>query len=210
MVIIMWTSISKKMYVFMLVILIIGIITGIVFVIMLDEATKEILFLNINEFLQNFSNTNINSGLMHLVILSSLLILSIFLVGGPLLIFYMFYNGFSIGFVVSSITYIFGIKGMLYGSIYILISRLVYIIVLIIFNVNLFKIIKCNIDSLVYKKSNKESYLSGVKAELKKINWPKFKDILKYTFATIIFCLILAGFFSILNLILSLIKGALV
>lgn len=156
MVIIMWTSISKKMYVFMLVILIIGIITGIVFVIMLDEATKEILFLNINEFLQNFSNTNINSGLMHLVILSSLLILSIFLVGGPLLIFYMFYNGFSIGFVVSSITYIFGIKGMLYGSIYILISRLVYIIVLIIFNVNLFKIIKCNIDSLVYKKSNKE------------------------------------------------------
>ena len=91
MVIIMWTSISKKMYVFMLIILIIGIMTGIVFVIMLDEATKEILFLNINEFLQNFSNTNINSGLMHLVILSSLLILSIFLVGGPLLIFYMFY-----------------------------------------------------------------------------------------------------------------------
>ena len=60
------------------------------------------------------------------------------------------------------------------------------------------------------KKSNKESYLSGVKSELKKVSWPKFKYILKYTFATIIFCLILAGFFSILNLILSLIKGALV
>ena len=60
------------------------------------------------------------------------------------------------------------------------------------------------------KKSNKESYLSGVKSELKKVSWPKFKDILKYTFATIIFCLILAGFFSILNLILSLIQGALV
>ncbi len=60
------------------------------------------------------------------------------------------------------------------------------------------------------KKDIKESYFSGVKVELKKVNWPKFKDILKYTFATIIFCLILAGFFSILNLILSLIKGALV
>ena len=60
------------------------------------------------------------------------------------------------------------------------------------------------------KKNIKESYFSGVKAELKKVNWPKFKDILKYTFATFIFCLILAGFFSILNLILSLIKGALV
>ena len=180
MVIIMWTSISKKMYVFMLVILIIGIITGIVFVIMLDEATKEILFLNINEFLQNFSNTNINSGLMHLVILSILLILSIFLVGGPLLIFYMFYNGFSIGFVVSSITYIFGIKGMLYGSIYILISRLVYIIVLIIFNVNLFKIIKCNIDSLVYKKSNKESLSVFYKRSIVFIGIILINDVILY------------------------------
>ena len=180
MVIIMWTSISKKMYVFMLVILIIGIITGIVFVIMLDEATKEILFLNINEFLQNFSNSNINSGLMHLVILSSLLILSIFLVGGPLLIFYMFYNGFSIGFVVSSITYIFGIKGMLYGSIYILISRLVYIIVLIIFNVNLFKIIKCNIDSLVYKKSNKESLSVFYKRSIVFIGIILINDVILY------------------------------
>ena len=180
MVIIMWTSISKKMYVFMLVILIIGIITGIVFVIMLDEATKEILFLNINEFLQNFSNTNINSGLMHLVILSSLLILSIFLVGGPLLIFYMFYNGFSIGFVVSSITYIFGIKGMLYGSIYILISRLVYIIVLIIFNVNLFKIIKCNIDSLVYKKSSKESLSVFYKRSIVFIGIILINDVILY------------------------------
>lgn len=180
MVIIMWTSISKKMYVFMLVILIIGIITGIVFVIMLDEATEEILFLNINEFLQNFSNTNINSGLMHLVILSSLLILSIFLVGGPLLIFYMFYNGFSIGFVVSSITYIFGIKGMLYGSIYILISRLVYIIVLIIFNVNLFKIIKCNIDSLVYKKSNKESLSVFYKRSIVFIGIILINDVILY------------------------------
>jgi len=180
MVIIMWTSISKKMYVFMLIILIIGIITGIVFVIMLDEATKEILFLNINEFLQNFSNANINSGLMHLVILSSLLILSIFLVGGPLLIFYMFYNGFSIGFVVSSITYIFGIKGMLYGSIYILISRLVYIIVLIIFNVNLFKIIKCNIDSLVYKKSNKESLSVFYKRSIVFIGIILINDVILY------------------------------
>ena len=180
MVIIMWTSISKKMYVFMLIILIIGIITGIVFVIMLDEATKEILFLNINEFLQNFSNTNINSGLMHLVILSSLLILSIFLVGGPLLIFYMFYNGFNIGFVVSSITYIFGIKGMLYGSIYILISRLVYIIVLIIFNVNLFKIIKCNIDSLVYKKSNKESLSVFYKRSIVFIGIILINDVILY------------------------------
>ena len=48
----MWTSLSKKLYLFMSIVLVIGIITGVVFVIMLDEATKEILFLNINNFLQ--------------------------------------------------------------------------------------------------------------------------------------------------------------
>ena len=60
------------------------------------------------------------------------------------------------------------------------------------------------------KKTNKDSYLSAVKFELKKVSWPKIKDIFKYTCATIVFCLVLAGYFSLLNLILSLIKGALV
>ena len=55
------------------------------------------------------------------------------------------------------------------------------------------------------KKTNKDSYLSAVKFELKKVSWPKIKDIFKYTCATIVFCLVLAGYFSLLNLILSLI-----
>ena len=43
------------------------------------------------------------------------------------------------------------------------------------------------------KKTNKDSYLSAVKFELKKVSWPKIKDIFKYTCATIVFCLVLAG-----------------
>ena len=100
----MWTSLNKKLYVFMSIILVIGFIVGIVFVVLLDEATKEILFLNINEVLQNFSYVNTNDLIIHLVILSSLLILSMFLIGGPLVLFFMFYNGFSIGFIICSLT----------------------------------------------------------------------------------------------------------
>jgi len=59
-------------------------------------------------------------------------------------------------------------------------------------------------------KSNKESYLRGVKSELKKVSLPKFKDVLKYSGATIILCLVMAGWFSLLNLLLSYIKGVLV
>lgn len=176
----MWTSLSKKLYLFMGIVLVIGIITGVVFVIMLDEATKEILFLNINNFLQSFAASNISILVQHLVILSTLLILSIFLIGGPLVIFFMFYNGFTIGFIISSITCIFGIKGMLFGVLYVIISKLVFIVLFIIFSVNLFKIVKCVIDYLVYKKSNKESIIMFMKRSIVFIGIIMISDIILY------------------------------
>lgn len=176
----MWTSLSKKLYLFMGTVLIIGIITGVVFVLMLDESTKEILFLNINNFLQSFSASNISILVQHLVILSTLLILSIFLIGGPLVIFFMFYNGFTIGFIISSITCIFGIKGMLFGVLYVIISKLVFIVLFIIFSVNLFKIVKCVIDYLVYKKSNKESLSIFMKRSIVFIGIIMISDIILY------------------------------
>ena len=57
------------------------------------------------------------------------------------------------------------------------------------------------------KKEKKESKISLTKQELKKVSWPSIKDILKYTSATIVFVLILTGFFSLLNLGLSFVKG---
>lgn len=176
----MWTSLSKKLYLFMSIVLVIGIITGVVFVIMLDEATKEILFLNINNFLQSFDESNISILVQHLVILSTLLILSIFLIGGPLVIFFMFYNGFTIGFIISSITCIFGIKGMLFGVLYVIVSKLVFVVLFIIFSVNLFKIVKCVIDYLVYKKSNKESLVMFMKRSIVFIGIIMINDIILY------------------------------
>lgn len=176
----MWTSLSKKLYLFMGIVLVIGIITGVVFVLMLDEATKEILFLNINNFLQSLDASNISILVQHLVILSTLLILSIFLIGGPLVIFFMFYNGFTIGFIISSITCIFGIKGMLFGVLYVIVSKLVFVVLFIIFSVNLFKIVKCVIDYLVYKKSNKESLIMFMKRSIVFIGIIMISDIILY------------------------------
>ena len=192
----MWTSLSKKLYLFMSIVLVIGIITGVIFVIMLDEATKEILFLNINNFLQSFGASNISILVQHLVILSTLLILSIFLIGGPFVIFFMFYNGFTIGFIISSITCIFGIKGMLFGVLYVIVSKLVFVVLFIIFDSPqlccifnpwsygskniLFKIVKCVIDYLVYKKSNKESLVMFMKRSIVFIGIIMISDIILY------------------------------
>lgn len=56
-------------------------------------------------------------------------------------------------------------------------------------------------------KAPKESYLKGVKKEMKLVKWPTFKEVIKYTIATVIMCLVVCGFFLLLNLLLSLVKG---
>ena len=85
------------------------------------------------------------------MILSSLLILSIFIVGSPLVIFFMFYNGFVIGFSVASLTCIFGLKGLLFGSIYVLVSKGLFLIMLFILSTTYLKISKNIIEKIIYK-----------------------------------------------------------
>lgn len=56
-------------------------------------------------------------------------------------------------------------------------------------------------------KTKKEGTLKGVKRELKKVTWPNKKDVIKYSVATLVFCIVVMLFFQLLNLGLSAIKG---
>lgn len=56
-------------------------------------------------------------------------------------------------------------------------------------------------------KVKKEGFIKGIKKELKLVKWPDAKEIIKYTIATIVFCIILVAFFELLNIILAYIKG---
>ena len=53
----------------------------------------------------------------------------------------------------------------------------------------------------------KESFIKGVKKEMSKVKWPKVSEVVKYTVATIGLVLIVVIFFSLLNLLLSFVKG---
>ena len=53
----------------------------------------------------------------------------------------------------------------------------------------------------------KDSYVKQVRAEMKKVIWPSFKSVVKYTLATIILCLVFIVFFILINLLASFIKG---
>ena len=57
------------------------------------------------------------------------------------------------------------------------------------------------------QKVKKENYFVGIRKELEKVKWPSKAEVLKYTFATVVFVIILVIFFVLLNLVMSLIKG---
>ena len=150
----MGTSLNKKMNLLLLGILGIGIAMGILFLVFSGEASKEIIFLNINNYLQDIPP--VNGIIYHLLILSSLLISSFLVIGIPISIFFLFYNGFSIGFIMAALTNIFSFKGLLYGIIYILITKGLFIFLFLIFIKSLLKISGIIIDGLVKKDSIKE------------------------------------------------------
>jgi len=62
------------------------------------------------------------------------------------------------------------------------------------------------------KKVKKEGYLKGVSKELSKVKWPEKKEIFKYTVSTIIFILVVVGFFVLLTMgmswVIKLVRGA--
>lgn len=60
------------------------------------------------------------------------------------------------------------------------------------------------------KKKNskkKEGLFKGIRLELKKVTWPSKKEVLKYSMATLVFCIVVMAFFQILDLGLSVVKG---
>lgn len=59
----------------------------------------------------------------------------------------------------------------------------------------------------VKKQTKKDGYFAQVGKELKKVVWPKGGDIVKYSFAVIVFCVVLCLFFVGIDLIASLVKG---
>ena len=57
------------------------------------------------------------------------------------------------------------------------------------------------------KKVSKPGYFKSLKLELSKVKWPSLKEVVKYTMATVILCILLGGFFQLMDLLTSLVKG---
>ncbi len=56
-------------------------------------------------------------------------------------------------------------------------------------------------------KTKNGNFFSNVRKEMALVSWPTRKNVFKYTVTTVLFMLVVSGFFLILNLLMSIVKG---
>ena len=62
-------------------------------------------------------------------------------------------------------------------------------------------------ETMRKKADKKESSVSSIRREMKKVVWPSAGQIVKYSFAVILFCVVLCLFFEGINLVAAFVKG---
>lgn len=117
---------DKKYVFFSMVIVILGIITGSIFIVVLNSTDKSLVTEYISSFMDNIKNNNIivNDIIKNVFINNSLVILIISIIGFtfflfPINILILFYKSFIIGFSLASIILTYNIKGILISLVYI-------------------------------------------------------------------------------------------
>lgn len=168
---------QKKKYLFLLGIIIIGIISGIIFILFISKEDKllvkneiEMVFTTISNHKINYISTLINSLSTYLLSLIGIYLLGISIIGMPLIILFLYIKGFVFGFSISSIINIYHLKGVPVVLSYLCPSHFIALIVWLLlgfhaigFSIKLFRylFLKENIPlNRYFKKLNKVLLIS--------------------------------------------------
>ncbi len=126
---------QKKVYYFLVGLALIGIITGLLFIFLISDDNRILINSKIKDFfgndvsiLDNFFKCLFNN----YVILLLIWILGISIIGIPFVIIILLFKSFIYGFSISSLLSTFGFKGILVSLFYVMISKSVYLVVLIL------------------------------------------------------------------------------
>lgn len=133
---------NKKVNLFVIFIVVFGIISGSLFLMVLNENDKSEVINEISTFMTNINTNNINNlnsfknslieGMI-LIILSWILGMSI--IGVIFNIFFIYMKSFTIGFSISSFILVYKYKGILSSLIYVIPSQLINILIILILGV---------------------------------------------------------------------------
>lgn len=147
-------KINNNLFVFLLVLVIIGIITGAIFSSILDIGDKKMILKYLNDFFVNIKNDNIsyNDSLLNTLLFTVgfailIWILGLSVIGFFLVIFLLFLKSFILGFTVGSLVLNFKIKGIIIAFIYCfphqVINLLIFMLICSYALIVSFKIIRC-------------------------------------------------------------------
>lgn len=132
--------INKNLFVFLVVIIAVGVAAGSIFVTLLSDSDKVMVSDYLNNFLNNLktNNLNYNGTLINTIIFTlgaALLIwlLGISVIGFLLILLFLFIKAFSLGFSIGSIIINFNFKGVLIAGAYIvphhIINMMIYLLI---------------------------------------------------------------------------------
>ena len=133
---------NKNVNLFVIFIVVLGIISGSLFLMVLNDNDKSEVINEISTFMSNINTNNINNlnsfknslieGMI-LIILSWILGMSI--IGVIFNIFFIYMKSFTIGFSISSFILVYKYKGILSSLIYVIPSQLINILIILILGV---------------------------------------------------------------------------
>ena len=146
---------NKKTNLFVMFVIILGIISGSIFLMVINENDKSTVINQITTFMKNINDNNINNfnALKSAIIENLIFIILVWILGMSIIgvifnIFFIYMKGFMIGFSISSFILTYKYKGIIASVIYAFPTSVINIIVAlilgsysIIFTINLWKVI---------------------------------------------------------------------
>ena len=147
---------NKSIIKFILTLAIIGIIVGVIIFITSSNQIKDGVISKLSEIINTITNSKQNNIIYHLIILSIGIILSLTVIGIPIILFYYFYEFASIGYLLASFYKYKGLNGLLFGSIFVIINKILFLILITYFLVNSINYSKRILNNL---KGSKSTYI---------------------------------------------------
>lgn len=152
---------NKRINRFVLLLFIIGFISGALFLTIVNTEDKEIVISQITNFITNIDNNSVNnldilknSLINNYVYIFVIWILGLSIVGVIINIFLVYLKGFILGFTLSSFVLTYKVKGILFSLIYVFPNELIKILIILLLGVYSLTLSKDIIKELLKKKNN--------------------------------------------------------
>lgn len=132
-------KINKKIFVFLFVLMLMGIIAGSIFTTILNSSDKELVINHLNEFIDNINNNRLdylfalkNNLITNINYVILIWLLGISVIGLPIIIIMFFTKCFILGFSVGAILTTFKLKGILVSLVYVFPGQVISLLFLLL------------------------------------------------------------------------------